>query len=379
MGLGGAEKMLGDISFELNRRGHSVKIAMLHPPHSTFDRYPRAQELVSITSMEQVNMDTSLQLIPPGIKVVSSEYIKLLNKFKPDIIHSHLFRSELLAHSVLQDGAVYFSHIHDNMFQLEKPFCKSAQKRRLSDYYERYWLVKQYNKYNCHFIAISSDTYDFATRVLPKKYKSNVNLLRNAINHAEFQSNHGREILNNQEIRMVSIGNLATKKNHKLLIEICKCLQRDNIPFTCDILGYGELEDELRERITNAGLQDKIFLRGSVPNVAAYLHRANIYVHPAIYEPFGLVILEAMAAGLPIICRNGRGNLDIHKEGETGYMIQDDNPDAFVDRIKFLMQNPIKYQEISKKNIEFSKQYDIVNYCDRLIDIYRNALKSNTI
>lgn len=379
MGLGGAEKMLGDICMEFHRRGHTVKIVTLYEPHFSFDNYPEAKELITIASMEQVGFNASLKLLPPGIKVENSAFKLILDRFQPNIIHSHLFQSELLAHSVLQKGAVYFSHIHDNMFQLEHPYSSLNMNRRVSDYFERHWLLKQYDKLENNFIAISGDTYDFARRVLPSKLKRNVSLLRNAFNHSKFLNNKSKVINKQKPIRLISVGNLVPKKNHKLLIEICKCLQRDGIPYTCDILGHGELEADLRELINREGFQNRIFLRGSVTDVAKYLHSADIYVHTASYEPFGLVILEAMAAGLPVICRNGRGNLDLHVEGVTGYMIDGDDSEEFLKSIKHLIENSQKYNQISKHNIEFSKQYDMTNYCDRLIEIYRSAINKRKI
>jgi glycosyltransferase involved in cell wall biosynthesis len=105
-----------------------------------------------------------------------------------------------------------------------------------------------------------------------------------------------------------------------------------------------------------------------------YLKEADIYLHPASYEPFGLVILEAMASGLPVICLNGKGNVGLNVEGKTGFMI--DPPDAkkFADKILFLKNNPDEYSKISEYCVNFAKDYDIEIYCKKLVDIYQNAI-----
>jgi glycosyltransferase involved in cell wall biosynthesis len=97
-------------------------------------------------------------------------------------------------------------------------------------------------------------------------------------------------------------------------------------------------------------------------------------LHPASYEPFGLVILEAMASGLPVICLNGKGNVGLNVEGKTGFMI--DPPDAkkFADKILFLKNNPDEYSKISEYCVNFAKDYDIEIYCKKLVDIYQNAI-----
>ncbi|MEY4110966.1 MAG: hypothetical protein RLZZ46_1321 [Bacteroidota bacterium] len=373
LGLGGAERMLADICYELLHRGHSIKVLTLFDPHYSFEKFPNKEKFLTDCAVEQISMNTRLSIFPPGIKIEAPRYEKILQEFKPDVIHSHLFQAEILAHSVFFPNAVYFSHVHDNMFQLESVFKSGRYKRRWSDFFERAWILRRYRKFNNHFIAISKDTLEFSLRVLPRKIRSNVSILRNAFNYKAFSNNIQRSINPNEPLRLVSIGNLVPKKNHKLLVSVCEQLHKKGIDFRCDILGYGS-QEQLQQQINLAGLNERVFLRGTVSDVQYYLKYADIYVHPASYEPFGLVILEAMAAGLPVICRNGQGNLDIHEEGKTGYLIEGDEPEKFADRIINLMDNPEKYREISAYNREYCKQYDISHYCEKLTNIYVQAL-----
>ena len=105
-----------------------------------------------------------------------------------------------------------------------------------------------------------------------------------------------------------------------------------------------------------------------------YLKEADIYLHPASYEPFGLVILEAMASGLPVICLNGKGNVGLNVEGKTGFMIDPPDAEKFADKILYLINNSEEYSKISEYCVNFSKNYDIENYCKNLMDLYKNAI-----
>jgi glycosyltransferase involved in cell wall biosynthesis len=370
MGLGGAEKMLGDICFEMIRRGHQVKVVSLHEPHFSFEKYAGREEFIKLTHFEIIHFNTSLHPRSLGIHIESKEYQRILHEFNPDIIHSHLFESELISHAYHHPHAKYFSHVHDNMYQLEDLIKKSRKKRSIAEYFERNWIRKKYKAFNNKFIAISKDTYDFTRRVLPSSLKNNVFLIKNAINYKAFSNALDRNI-GHKKIHLVSVGNLVPKKNHQLLIRVCDELQKRGIDFSCDILGFGKLMEDLQAQIDACNLTNRVNLRGSVPNVSDYLNQADICVHPANYEPFGLVMLEAMASGLPIVCRNGEGNKDIHIEGETGFMIENDDAFAFADKIQFLMDNPTEYQRISKFVREFSKQYDIEAYAQKLLDLYQ--------
>ena len=91
-------------------------------------------------------------------------------------------------------------------------------------------------------------------------------------------------------------------------------------------------------------------------------------MHTATYEPLGLVLLEAMAAGLPVISLDGGGNRDLMINGKNGYLIENQDPKEFVDRILEVFQN----KEISGFTAEFAKQFEIKTYCDKLLEIYQS-------
>jgi glycosyltransferase involved in cell wall biosynthesis len=105
-----------------------------------------------------------------------------------------------------------------------------------------------------------------------------------------------------------------------------------------------------------------------VENVEQYLWQSDVYVHTATYEPLGLVLLEAMAAGFPVISLDGGGNRDLMINGKNGFLIEKQDPKEFADRILEVYQN----NEISNFNAEFAKQFDIKTYCDKLLEIYQS-------
>ena len=91
---------------------------------------------------------------------------------------------------------------------------------------------------------------------------------------------------------------------------------------------------------------------------------------PLIVEGFGLVLLEAMAAGLPIVSLDGRGNRGLIKDGENGFFIIEENAGLFVDKILLLANDEPLYRQMSAQAVEFARGYDIKNYVDRLLALY---------
>jgi hypothetical protein len=154
LGCGGAEILLGNTCVELASRGVTIKLVCLFEPHESYQNFPNKDHFEKITQFEVVHMVARPHLLEQ-LTISCNRYAEIVNDFKPDIIHSHLFLAELLAHSYYYKKATYFSHSHDNMFQLEPIGYKTRVKRSWYDYLERHWLLKQYKKFNNHFIAIS--------------------------------------------------------------------------------------------------------------------------------------------------------------------------------------------------------------------------------
>jgi glycosyltransferase involved in cell wall biosynthesis len=373
LGCGGAEILLGNICTELDSRGISIKLVCLSDPHESYRNFPNRILFEKVTQFEVVHMVVKPHLLRQ-LDISCSRYIEIVNEFKPDIIHSHLFLAELLAHSYYFKKASYFSHGHDNMFQLEPIGYKTRKKRSWYDYLERHWLLKQYKKFDSHFIAISNDSFDFFKRALAKPHHKNLTLLHNAICLSNYSSKV-HEINLAKKVVMTSTGNLVPKKNHQFLIEVAKHLKAEQLNFEINILGFGPLMDELKSKIVSSKLQNEVVLHGNVGNVPEFLANSDFYLHPATYEPFGLAIIEAMASGIPVISINGQGNADIILDGINGFMIDPADAKVFADKILFLIHSPEIYRNIAQNAIEFSKGYDIAEYCNKLLKIYQKSIK----
>jgi glycosyltransferase involved in cell wall biosynthesis len=122
-------------------------------------------------------------------------------------------------------------------------------------------------------------------------------------------------------------------------------------------------------------LKEEVVFTGKVNDVNSWLSKSNLYVHSAFYEPFGLVLLEAMSTGLPVICTDGKGNRDIIRNGYNGYMIEKLDSVLMANKIIDLMNNHKLYYTLSKNAELFSSEYDIKQYVDKLVTIYETKLK----
>jgi glycosyltransferase involved in cell wall biosynthesis len=372
LGCGGAEVLLCAVMEELHKRNYSIICICLHPHHYSIQNLPNREFVLNELKPLITNSSISSSFTK-GLKSDITDYQRILEEFRPDIVHSHLYEAELFSRFYIYPGARYITHGHDNMPQFRKfDFKTLFNKRLLTNYLEYRWLCKRYVRTDSHFIAISKDVEQWFLTNLPSSLQKNVHLLPNGFNFNYY--NQGSRIRKPEKcLRIVSVGNLVEKKNHKLLIDIAALLKSRKIDFTIDIFGFGVLLDALKEECVRLNVANEVIFHGSVGNIHERLKQADIYVHPATYEPFGLVLLEAMANGLPIIAMDGQGNRELIQDGINGYMIWKNNPELFAEKIIELVGSETKMQTMSEAAIKFSKEYSIEGYVSKLLDIYLKA------
>ena len=99
------------------------------------------------------------------------------------------------------------------------------------------------------------------------------------------------------------VGRFSEQKNHRFDLQILEALLHEHPALDVKLLwiGEGELEQELRQRVTDAGLEDRVHFAGVVHNVGDYLQAMDVFLLPSLFEGLGIVGVEAQAAGLPVL------------------------------------------------------------------------------
>jgi len=135
------------------------------------------------------------------------------------------------------------------------------------------------------------------------------------------------------------LARLVPQKDHKTFIEAARIVIQHYPETTFAIIGQGPLKSELEQFAFNLGLQRHVHfsgLRTDIPNVLAAL---DISVLCSRKEGFSLTILESMAAGLPVVATRVGGNEEAVVHGETGFIVEPQNPKALADAIMRLVQD----------------------------------------
>jgi glycosyltransferase involved in cell wall biosynthesis len=216
---------------------------------------------------------------------------------------------------------------------------------------------------------------DYAARFLQERFPGctdRVHRVYNGLDLAEF----GRADFSTAPPLVVAVGRLIAKKGFLVLIRACGLLTEREKWFRCEIIGEGPLENELREKIQQLELQDRVVLAGARPQheIMERLAEANVFVLPSVIDPEGgmdnlpTVIMEAMAAGLPVISTAIGGIPEMVIEGETGFLVPPRDAVALADVIEKLICDPVLAEKMGRAGHEraqklFSSKRNVRELC----------------
>jgi len=162
----------------------------------------------------------------------------------------------------------------------------------------------------------------------------------------------------------LSIGRLTKQKNHKLLIDLFFHLKKTGKNFYLYILGEGEEEKFLKEKILRLNLQDRVFLMGFKKNVYPYILSARAIISPSLWEDPGAVMIEAAFCNKIILssdCKNGPKEFLMNSD--AGYLFENNNLDSLINSFNQLTVDApeiiYKKKILAKKN---SKKYSIFQH-----------------
>ncbi len=188
----------------------------------------------------------------------------------------------------------------------------------------------------------------------------------------------GNVNLPDDKIVLLTIGRLVARKDVLQLLEIVRELKSD-IPVLLIVIGDGPQKGLLEEHISKWDLQDKVRLVGRVSDEEKFLYLASsdVFVSTAQHEGFGIVFLESMEFGLPIMSYNHGGQADFLQDGKTGFMVELNEFDNFRKKLEILANDRDLRKKIAKYNTEYVRNFYIDRCADRYLEIYDQVLQKS--
>ena len=199
-------------------------------------------------------------------------------------------------------------------------------------------------------IAVSPAARHFISRYFPGEYK----IVPNGVEPGRYQRAVPIARYRDGVPNILFVGRMEPRKGLIHLLRAFRRLQLDGVRARLLIVGTGPGEREARRYVLTRQLEDVEFL-GRVPEAqkAQLFKTADIYVSPATgRESFGIVLLEAMSAGAPIICSDIHGYRGVVRRERDGILVEPGNADALAAAIRRLIDDPVLREQLSRAGEE---------------------------
>jgi glycosyltransferase involved in cell wall biosynthesis len=169
-------------------------------------------------------------------------------------------------------------------------------------------------------------------------------------------------------VLLITVGRLVARKAIDQLISLMKNLNSAYVHLL--IMGAGPQEQALREQAGALQLKERIHFLGHLGEAEKFklLRMCDIYVSTSQHEGFGLVFLEAMASGLPVICYDHGGQTDFLENDHTGYLVQLNDETLLIQYCQRLILNADLRQQMGQENLKRVEDF----YIDHCAACYEN-------
>ena len=183
-----------------------------------------------------------------------------------------------------------------------------------------------------------------------------------------------------KDIKVIgTVGRISAEKDQFSLV-LALAILFEKYPILKDklrliIIGGGPLLSDLKELVKQNGLQDYVWLPGARDDISELFSEMDIFILPSLGEGISNTILEAMAAGLPVIATNVGGNPELVEESKTGLLVPAAMPDKLAEKILEFFEYPdvfINYGKAARKRVE--ENFSMKAMVDRYMTLYNGLI-----
>ena len=364
------------ISIERLRRGlESLKDSVLIVAPRYRDQPQNEDNVLRVPSLLAMGEKREFRLANIFLKRIRTR----LKVFQPDVIHLHhpfwLGSLGLFIGRWLRVPVIYTYHTRLEHYAHFVPLPGNLFRNLIS-----HALIKRFaNK--CDAVIVPTDSTEEYLRMIGVKSPTFVQ--PTGIEYQRFQDvsdddvNRLRESLKIQdETVFISVSRLSKEKNIDFMIDAIDALrQRTDRPFRFLMIGKGHQHDRLQQRIDELDLGQHFTLVGSVPpeDMATWYHLGDVFLFASKSETQGMVILEAMAAGLPVVAVRSSGIDDVVRQDHNGFKTPE-KQDQWCDRVQQLLEDDRLRQTLSENALAFAADYSIESFASDVREIYALTL-----
>ena len=305
---------------------------------------------------------------------------QLLPALKLDVIHTHhpILLGQTAARKATELGLPLVFTFHTQYWEYTHyiPFPQEAIQEFLKNAVHK-WL-KEFMQKCQHIIIPSESLRDY----LVKEYglEERYTVVPTGTNLEPFVNADGKTLRAEKgwqdETILISVGRLAPEKNWETLLQAFAKVYPKHPNLRLVLIGDGPAKDSLQALAAELGIAERVTFTGSVPfeEVPAYLKAADVFSFASVTETQGLVTIEAMAAGLPVVAVDGSGTRDIVEHGKQGFLVEND-ADALAKGLNKLLSDAQKMKRFSHNALKKANSFDVNLLTKQIVTVYEQAIQ----
>lgn len=319
-GISGSENHLGTLVPRLARQGWVIDVLIPSP---------RPNDVVILTYAERLRPDCRRVDVLPMPRDLSYQLLRALagrmRAGDVSLVHTHLVHADWHAAlaGAVAPGVRLISTKHNHDRFRERPVVAAAERVAAARFDAT--------------LAISESL----RRFLKRHSGTDATTVLYGLDPGPLPAPGARDPL-----ALLAVGRLEAQKGHDVLLEAMPAILARHPGAHLSIAGEGVGRPALTDQIRRLGLESRVTLLGARGDVQALMARSGVLVHPSRWEGFGLVLLEAMATGLPIVASGVGGVPEVVADRVTGRLVAPEDPVGLASAVGDLLSDPAEAAEL---------------------------------
>lgn len=349
LGRGGAEKLLVNVVNELGDSFDNI-VLYFSAPHDLRSEIKNAKVIC---------LDIPFSI--SNLSKIAKEISKVISNDNVSIIHSHSYWTNIAVRLARTKKTTFIQSYHNAIYDTmwKKPIIKILA-----------FIDKITYRKNIKLIAVS----DYVKQILEKKLKyKNISVLKNFIEDPDLIHTERLNYKLGSTLKVISIGNIKREKNYEMIIEsFDKFLKNSNIQF--DVYGGGNNLNKFIKDVEDKEIEGLRFL-GPTSNVYQEMIKYDLFCMASFSEAFGLSILEAMKAKLPMLLSDIPAFKEIAED--SAIYFKSNNIEDFSNKITDITEGKISINFDKSLYSDILRQYSKEIYINKLSSLYLELINEN--
>lgn len=278
---------------------------------------------------------------------------KYFRKNKIEVIFSYLTGANAIA--IFAGIITNVKFIYSGIRTVYLPTLKLLVDKLITNYLATGTIV------NCY-----SGKYYFKSKgFIPEKLKVITNCFENIVPYTEKACN--------EDIKIITVGRFVPQKDYDTALKTISLLKNKYTNIKFQIVGYGILEDHIRELIRSFDLTNNVELYINPNNISELLNLADIYLSTSLFEGTSNSIMEGLNANLPIVATNVGDNDYLVQDKKNGYLTNVQDPFSIADKLEKLILDALLRKNMGKESkIILQEKYSVNIFRNKYIDLIEN-------